>query len=146
MSDFLPGWQEYASPRDYDPNIIQPAAPVQTQGSRTIFGQIGDLAGAITPLIGGVEDIVRAARNLPARTTGSDAYRMAGSQLGEFLAAAQRAYEQGGGRAQSVVPSIEEEEEERKPTVNPLMQDKEALKLQSDLRGVLTPRLSVLFG
>lgn len=142
MTGLTQGWQTYADPQDYDPTIVSNAAPVQA-APRSIFGRIGDIAEQITPLIGGVEDIVRAARNLPARETGGGAYRMAGEQLGEFMAAAQRAYEQGGGRARSVVPPLEED---RKPTDRPAVQDKEALQLQSDLGGVLAPRLSILFG
>lgn len=140
MTGSLQGWQEYADPRTYDPTIVSSAAPVQA-APRSFISRIGDFAEQITPLIGGVEEIVRAARNLPARDTGSGAYRMAGEQLGEFMAAAQRAYEQG--KARSVVPPIEEEES--KPTDRPSTQDKEALELQRDLSGVLTPRLSVLF-
>lgn len=142
MTSLTQGWQTYADPQDYDPTIVSNAAPVQ-QGSRSIFGRVGDFAEQITPLIEGVEDIVRAARNLPARATGGDSYRMAGAQLGEFMAAAQRAYEQGGRRSRSVVPPLEED---REPTDRPATQDREALRLQSDLSGVLTPRLSVLFG
>lgn len=142
MTGSLQGWQEYADPQTYDPTIVSSAAPVQA-APRSFISRIGDFAEQITPLIGGVEEIVRAARNLPGRETGSGAYRMAGEQLGEFMAAAQRAYEQNGHRARSVVPPIEEEGS--KPTDRPSTQDEEALQLQRDLSGVLTPRLSVLF-